>query len=131
MIRRILKYFGYISQTEHDHKLNEMANPYNMGNMHTHVRIRKRGGNTTRTIDLAIQELFLRRTVTFHDHHPILENQHRILKIMLFRLQTEHGIRREGLHYNIDSKGIHITIDDSNRGLKKRIEDNGYRRVQR
>ena len=111
MIKRLLKYFGYISLGEHQRKVDYMANAYNMGNCGSHIRMKRRGGNTSRTVDLAIQELFFRRTVTFHDHHPTHENQNRVLNITLHRLQVEHGIRRENLTYSVNSRGIHISFN--------------------
>ena len=110
MINWVLKKLGYISRRSHEREIKGMKNPYNNGDRGGHLRIKQKSGNTTRTIDLAIQDFFKNRRVTFDDHHKTMENRRRVMKMFLHRLQVEHGIRREDLNFSVSSKGIHVSF---------------------
>lgn len=110
MIKWMAKIFGYVSKKAHKREVDSMKNPYNTGELGNHLKIKKGSGNTTRILDLAVQEFFMKRRVSFDDHHKTEESRRRVLKMFLHRLQVEHGIRREDLNFSINSRGIHVSF---------------------
>ena len=63
----------------------------------------RRSGNTTRQVDAAVQELFDSGSVTWQDHAvKSTSAQWRGWKILLRRLESEHGVSGENLITNTD-----------------------------
>jgi len=105
-----MRFLGYVSVREHEATLKQLRNPYNSGDLNDHLYLKNRIGNTTRTIDLAIQTLFKKREVEFCDHRKTEEANRRAMKILLFRLQAEHGIRREDVNHRSSKHGVKISF---------------------
>lgn len=60
----------------------------------------RRMGNTTRLIDLFIQDFFTEGEARIYDHYGTLEAHKRVMYLVLRRLHAEHGIKREDIHIN-------------------------------
>lgn len=71
---------------------------------------RRRSGNTTRQIDLAIQYLFNGYIVKILDHYmdgSEIGASRRLLDVLIKRLNTEHP----GIRYKLNTKNFEYTIE--------------------
>ncbi len=55
----------------------------------------RRVGNTTRMIDMFVQDFFNKGECQVYDHHPTQESRERVFKLVLERLNREHGIEEK------------------------------------
>lgn len=68
----------------------------------------RRTGRTTRLVDSFINELFTQGQVKVYDHHPLNHSSLMVLKMVLKRLKSEHGIDESDLIINRSKLLIHL-----------------------
>ena len=60
----------------------------------------RRKGNTTRLIDMFVQDFFNKGECRIYDHHGTRQSHERVMHLVLQRLQYEHNIQKQDVYIN-------------------------------